>query len=131
MFSEFDKYQISVNVKRPSQQSSLNQLASHRSLNDQTQQTTTPITLTRARDGEGSNSGSITQWCDIYDTQILQPGRTYQVLVKTVSGKVASWPASVNVTLSMFIIYINMKITLIFILLSVLCYFNILVILKY
>ncbi|VVC36919.1 Hypothetical protein CINCED_3A015609 [Cinara cedri] len=92
---EFDKYQISVNVKRPAQQSP-NQLASHRS--DQTQ-TTTPITLTRPRDGDGSNSGSSTQWCDVYDTQLLQPGRTYQVLVKTVSGKVASWPASVNVTL--------------------------------
>ncbi|XP_022171232.1 tyrosine-protein phosphatase 10D isoform X2 [Myzus persicae] len=96
---EFDKYQISVNVKRPSQQSSLNQLASHRSISDQTQQTTTPITLTRPRDGDGSNSGGSTQWCDVYDTQLLQPGRTYQVLVKTVSGKVASWPASVNVTL--------------------------------
>lgn len=101
MFSEFDKYQISVNVKRPTQQSP-NQLASHRSINDQTQQTTTPITLTRPRDGDGSNSGSSMQWCDVYDTQLLQPGRTYQVLVKTVSGKVASWPASVNVTLSMF-----------------------------
>jgi len=101
VYSEFDKYQISVNVKRPSQQSSLNQLASHRSISDQTQQTTTPITLTRPRDGDGSNSGGSTQWCDVYDTQLLQPGRTYQVLVKTVSGKVASWPASVNVTLSM------------------------------
>lgn len=103
-FSEFDKYQISVNVKRPSQQSSLNQLATHRSINDQTQQTTTPITLTRPRDGDSSNSGASTQWCDVYDTQQLQPGRTYQVLVKTVSGKVASWPSSVNVTLSMYII---------------------------
>lgn len=101
MFSEFDKYQISVNVKRPSQQS-LSQAASHRSVSDQTQQTTTPITLTRSRDGDSSNSDSTTQWCDVYDTQLLQPGRTYQVLVKTVSGKVASWPASVNVTLSMY-----------------------------
>lgn len=96
--SEFDKYQISVNVKRPPPSS--NQ-ASHRSISDQTQQTTTPITLTRPRDGDSTNSGSLTQWCDVYDTQLLQPGRTYQVLVKTVSGKVASWPASVNVTLSM------------------------------
>lgn len=103
MFSEFDKYQISVNVKRPSQQSSMNQLASHRIIGDQTQQTTTPITLTRSRDGDGSNSVGSTQWCDVYDTQLLQPGRTYQVLVKTVSGKVASWPASVNVTLSKYI----------------------------
>ena len=28
----------------------------------------------------------------------LKPGRTYQVVVKTVSGSVASWPASGNVT---------------------------------
>ena len=28
----------------------------------------------------------------------LQPGRTYQVVVKTVSGSVASWPATGNVT---------------------------------
>nr|CAD7463822.1 unnamed protein product [Timema tahoe] len=30
----------------------------------------------------------------------LEPGRTYQVVVKTVSGKVTSWPATANVTLS-------------------------------
>lgn len=30
----------------------------------------------------------------------LEPGRTYHVLVKTVSGKVTSWPAAVNVTVS-------------------------------
>nr|CAD7427319.1 unnamed protein product [Timema monikensis] len=29
----------------------------------------------------------------------LEPGRTYQVVVKTVSGKVTSWPATANVTL--------------------------------
>lgn len=29
----------------------------------------------------------------------LEPGRTYQVIVKTVSGKVTSWPASGDVTL--------------------------------
>lgn len=101
IFSEFDKYQISVNAKRPAQQSS-NQLPAHRNIGDQTQQTTTPITFTRPRDGDGSNSGGSTQWCDVSDSQLLQPGRTYQVLVKTVSGKVASWPASVNVTLSMY-----------------------------
>ena len=28
----------------------------------------------------------------------LKPGRTYQVVVKTVSGSVASWPATGNVT---------------------------------
>lgn len=31
----------------------------------------------------------------------LEPGKTYQVVVKTVSGKVTSWPASGDVTLSM------------------------------
>lgn len=31
-------------------------------------------------------------------TENLQPGRTYQVVVKTVSGSVASWPATGNVT---------------------------------
>lgn len=30
----------------------------------------------------------------------LEPGRTYSVIVKTVSGKVTSWPASTEVTLS-------------------------------
>ncbi|XP_015930334.2 tyrosine-protein phosphatase 10D isoform X2 [Parasteatoda tepidariorum] len=28
----------------------------------------------------------------------LEPGRTYEVIVKTVSGNVASWPAAVNIT---------------------------------
>ena len=28
----------------------------------------------------------------------MKPGRTYQVVVKTVSGSVASWPATGNVT---------------------------------
>ena len=31
-------------------------------------------------------------------TENLEPGRTYQVVVKTVSGSVASWPATGNVT---------------------------------
>ena len=31
-------------------------------------------------------------------TENLKPGRTYQVVVKTVSGSVASWPATGNVT---------------------------------
>lgn len=31
-------------------------------------------------------------------TENLQPGLTYQVVVKTVSGSVASWPATGNVT---------------------------------
>lgn len=30
----------------------------------------------------------------------LEPGKTYQVVVKTVSGKVTSWPANGDVTLS-------------------------------
>lgn len=28
----------------------------------------------------------------------LEPGRTYPVLVKTLSGNVASWPATANIT---------------------------------
>jgi len=32
----------------------------------------------------------------------LEPGRSYQVVVKTVSGKVTSWPATGNVTLSKY-----------------------------
>jgi len=99
MFSEFDKYQISINnVKRPSQHS-VNQLAGHRSIGDQIQQT---ITVIRPREGDVSNSENV-QWYDVYEPQQLQPGRTYQILVKTISGKVASWPTSVNVTLSMLI----------------------------
>lgn len=34
----------------------------------------------------------------------LVPGQTYSVLGKTVSGKVTSWPATVNVTLSQYIL---------------------------
>lgn len=67
-FSEFDKYQVSINVRRPSSSS-------------------TPITKSRDEP----------TMCEI--SEGLEPGRTYQVLVKTVSGKVASWPAAVNVTL--------------------------------
>uniref|UniRef100_A0A8D8Q8Q7 protein-tyrosine-phosphatase n=1 Tax=Cacopsylla melanoneura TaxID=428564 RepID=A0A8D8Q8Q7_9HEMI len=66
--SEFDKYQVSINVRRPGSSS-------------------TPITKSRDEP----------TYCDMSDG--LEPGRTYQVLVKTVSGKVASWPATVNVTL--------------------------------
>lgn len=33
----------------------------------------------------------------------LEPGRTYQIVVKTVSGKVTSWPATGNVTVSKYI----------------------------
>ncbi|XKL64252.1 hypothetical protein PGB90_004338 [Kerria lacca] len=66
---EFDKYQISMNVRR------------------QTGATTVPITKSR-------DEPTI---CDLNDG--LEPGRTYQILVKTFSAKVASWPATLNVTL--------------------------------
>ena len=44
--------------------------------------------VTRNRDDESK--------CEFKD---LEPGKTYQVVVKTVSGKVTSWPASGDVTL--------------------------------
>lgn len=66
---EFDKYQISVNVRK------------------QSGATTAPVT--RGRDEP--------PFCDLNDG--LEPGRTYQILVKTFSAKVASWPATLNVTL--------------------------------
>lgn len=47
--------------------------------------------VTRNRDDE-------TRW----EFRDLEPGKTYQVVVKTVSGKVTSWPASGDVTLSTF-----------------------------
>ncbi|XP_012279884.1 tyrosine-protein phosphatase 10D isoform X2 [Orussus abietinus] len=47
-----------------------------------------PAPVTRNRDDES--------WWEFKD---LEPGRTYQVVVKTVSGKVTSWPASGDVTL--------------------------------
>lgn len=47
-------------------------------------------------------------WWDFRDIG-LEPGRTYQVVVKTVSGKVTSWPASGNVTLSKFFNLIFVK----------------------
>ncbi len=67
---EFDKYQISMNVPRR-----------------QAGAATVPIT--RGRDEP--------TLCDLNDG--LEPGRTYQILVKTLSAKVASWPAQLNVTL--------------------------------
>ncbi|XP_065202052.1 tyrosine-protein phosphatase 10D-like [Planococcus citri] len=66
---EFDKYQISVNVRR---QSGI---------------TTAPIT-------RGRDEPTV---CDLNEG--LEPGRTYQILVKTFSAKVASWPATLNVTM--------------------------------
>ncbi|XKL59004.1 hypothetical protein PGB90_000020 [Kerria lacca] len=66
---EFDKYQISTYVRC------------------QTNATTIPITKSR-------DEPTI---CDLNDN--LEPGHTYQILVKTFSAKVASWPATLNITL--------------------------------
>jgi len=65
--SEFDKYQVSISVRRQA-----------------------PVSRMR---------GEPTVW-EFRDN--LEPGRSYQVVVKTVSGKVTSWPATGNVTLSMY-----------------------------
>lgn len=62
--SEFDKYQVSISVRRQA-----------------------PVSRVR---------GEPTMW-EFRDS--LEPGRSYQVVVKTVSGKVTSWPATGNVTL--------------------------------
>lgn len=66
---EFDKYQISLNTRRQSGAS------------------TVPI-------NRGRDEPTV---CDLNEG--LEPGRTYQILVKTFSAKVASWPATLNVTL--------------------------------
>lgn len=47
--------------------------------------------VTRNRDDESK-----------WEFKDLEPGKTYQVVVKTVSGKVTSWPANGDVTLSKF-----------------------------
>ncbi|RZF47160.1 hypothetical protein LSTR_LSTR014993 [Laodelphax striatellus] len=65
--SEFDKYQIMINIRRQGP----------------------PVPVFRNRDEP-------TEW-EFHEN--LEAGRTYQVLAKTVSGKVTSWPATVNVTL--------------------------------
>ncbi|XP_073996604.1 protein tyrosine phosphatase 10D isoform X2 [Rhodnius prolixus] len=65
--SEFDKYQISINLRR--------------------QGSVAPILRNREEPTEQTFKDG------------LEPGLTYHVLVKTVSGKVTSWPAAVNVTL--------------------------------
>ncbi|XP_050434871.1 tyrosine-protein phosphatase 10D-like isoform X2 [Adelges cooleyi] len=75
---EFDKYQISVNAVAAAKKST--------AVVPTQQQQSTPITIARSLTSTDLNHD-------------MEPGRTYQVLVKTVSGKVASWPASVNVTL--------------------------------
>lgn len=41
----------------------------------------------------------------------LEPGRTYQVLVKTLSGNVASWPATANITTRNLIKPLNFEIS--------------------
>jgi len=38
----------------------------------------------------------------------MEPGRTYTVIVKTVSGKVTSWPTNANVTLSEYLPQANL-----------------------
>lgn len=48
--------------------------------------------ITRSRDEPS--------WTEFRDN--LEPGRTYQVIVKTVSGKVTSWPTTGDVTLQPF-----------------------------
>ena len=52
-----------------------------------------PATVTKLR-------GEPTFW-EFKDS--LEAGKTYQVVIKTVAGKVTSWPATGNVTLSEFI----------------------------
>ncbi|KAJ8675823.1 hypothetical protein QAD02_011609 [Eretmocerus hayati] len=55
------------------------------------------ITLTGHR-----RSGPVTRNREdecVWDFKDLEPGKTYQVVVKTLSGKVTSWPASKDVTL--------------------------------
>lgn len=42
-------------------------------------------------------TGNSVAWLEFNDN--LEPGKTYQVIVKTVSGKVTSWPATADVTL--------------------------------
>ena len=42
-------------------------------------------------------------------TENLKPGRTYQVVIKTVSGSVSSWPATANVTTRPFPVLDNIQ----------------------
>lgn len=70
IFSEFDKYQISLGTLRK------------------------PPPVPRSKD-------DLTEW-EFKDN--LEPGKTYSVVVKTVSGKVTSWPVSSEVTLGRNII---------------------------
>lgn len=39
----------------------------------------------------------------------LEPGKTYQVAVKTVSGKVTSWPMTADITLSKCLLLKNVS----------------------
>ncbi|XP_044018714.1 tyrosine-protein phosphatase 10D isoform X2 [Aphidius gifuensis] len=68
--SEFDKYQISLDVM----------------ISDKSVRKLSPITLNRDED-------------NTWEFNDLEPGNTYQVIVKTVSGKVSSWPATGDITL--------------------------------
>ncbi|CAG0882993.1 unnamed protein product [Cyprideis torosa] len=63
-FSEFDRYQISLGLRRPK----------------------APLIVPRDESRAAEFSSG------------LDPGKTYTVVVKTVSGNVASWPATGNVT---------------------------------
>ncbi|XP_055611561.1 tyrosine-protein phosphatase 10D isoform X3 [Uranotaenia lowii] len=55
------------------------------------------ISATRRQQAVIRNDNENMAWLEFKDN--LDPGKTYQVVVKTVSGKVTSWPASGEVTL--------------------------------
>lgn len=55
------------------------------------------VSSTSRRQQTVPRSTDSSAWLDIREN--LEPGKTYQVVVKTVSGKVTSWPVSVDVTL--------------------------------
>ena len=57
--------------------------------------------VTRNRDDESK-----------WEFKDLEPGKTYQVVVKTVSGKVTSWPANGDVTLSEYFLLSTWLLTL-------------------
>lgn len=55
------------------------------------------ISTSRRQQTVGRNSAENFAWLEFREN--LEPGKTYQVIVKTVSGKVTSWPATADVTL--------------------------------
>ncbi|XP_053697410.1 tyrosine-protein phosphatase 10D isoform X2 [Sabethes cyaneus] len=55
------------------------------------------ISATRRQQSVTRDDNESMAWLEFKDN--LEPGKTYQVVVKTVSGKVTSWPASGEVTL--------------------------------